>query len=78
MNNNRVVIKDYTKPNYVIMIDTPQGESIIMSGTFTNLENAKKELNNRVEYHDTHVNLYNGYSNFYLVEIVTNIKKMED
>lgn len=69
-----VKIRDCAKPNYVIMRDTPNGR-IIVSGTFTILENAKKELRRRLNFKVP--GNVNEWSAPYLVEITVNIKKIE-
>lgn len=75
-----VKIRDCAKPNYVIMRDTPNGQ-IIVSGTFTILENAKKELRRRLNFKVPEgLNVpetVKGWSAPYLVEITVNIKKIE-
>lgn len=73
----RINVKDSTKPNYIILINNPQGEPLKMSATFTNLQNAKAEVERRRKYHDEHPSMYEGFSNFYLAEITTNIKELK-
>lgn len=45
----RLVIKDTSKSNYVIMRETPNNGSVIISATFTIKENAIKEVKNRIK-----------------------------
>lgn len=45
----RLVIRDYTKPNYVIMRRLPNGREAVISGTFTVKENAIKECEKRIK-----------------------------
>ena len=74
----RIIVKDSNKPNYVILMNNPQGQPLVMSGTFTNLENAKAEVERRRKYHDENPNLYTGgWSNFYLAEVTTTIKEVK-
>jgi len=46
---DKIQIKDYTKPNYVIMRKIPDGREVVISGTFTIKENAIKECNKRIK-----------------------------
>lgn len=85
----RMVIKDYTKPNYVIMRETPNGP-VIISGTFTIKENAIKEVKERIKNynnmmatgkdmygHKVNLKLEEGWSKPYLVELKLDMIKVE-
>lgn len=87
---DRLELKDYTKPNYVIMRKVPDGREVVISGTFTIKENAIKECNKRIKrYRDiiatgkneygTDVNLeeFKQWGEPYLVEVQINLKKVE-
>ena len=87
--NNRLVLKDYTEKNYIIMRETPNGP-IIISGTFTIKENAIKEVKERIKNYrnmmatgkdmygyKVNLQLEEGWGEPYLVEVEVNMKKVE-
>ena len=87
---DRLQLKDYKKPNYVIMRKVPDGSEVIISGTFTVKENAIKEVKERIKrYRDilaTGKNQYGANVNLeefkqwgepYLVEVKLEMNKVE-
>jgi len=86
----RIVIKDYAKPNYVIMKRLPDGREVIISGTFTIKENAIKECEKRIKRYrniiatgkdeygmNIDVEEFKKWGEPYLVEVQVNLKKVE-
>ncbi len=86
----RIVIKDYAKPNYVIMKRLPDGREVIISGTFTIKENAIKECEKRIKRYrniiatgkdeygmNIDVEEFKKWGEPYLVEVEVNLKKVE-
>ena len=86
----RIVIKDYTKPNYVIMRRIPDGREVIISGTFTIKENAIKECNKRIKRYrniiatgkdeydmDIDIEQFKKWGETYLVELKLEMNKVE-
>ena len=86
----RIVIKDYTKPNYVIMRRIPDGREVIISGTFTIKENAIKECNKRIKRYrniiatgkdeydmDIDIEQFKKWGEPYLVELKLEMNKVE-
>jgi len=87
---DKIQIKDYTKPNYVIMRRIPDGREVVISGTFTIKENAIKECNKRIKRYrniiatgkdeygmDIDVEQFKKWGEPYLVEVEVNLKKVE-
>jgi len=75
----KIIINDVTKKQYVIMRDTPNGP-IVISGTFSILENAKNECKKRIKFGKESNNVYtaqNGWSEPYLVEIKVELEKIK-
>ena len=73
---DKIQIKDYTKPNYVIMRKIPDGREVVISGTFTIKENAIKECKKRIEYCRETNDIGNGWGEPYLVEINLQLNKI--
>lgn len=87
----RVVIKDTSKPNYVIMRETPNSGPVIISSTFTIKENAIKECKKRIKrYRDiietgkneygmyvTNLEDFKQWGEPYLVELKLEMTKVE-
>ena len=86
----RIVIKDYTKPNYDIMRRLADGREAIISGTFTIKDNAIKECNKRIKRYrniiatgkdeygmNIDVEQFKKWGEPYLVEVKVEITKVE-
>jgi len=87
---DKIQIKDYTKPNYVIMRKIPDGREVVISGTFTIKENAIKECNKRIKRYrniiatgkddygmDVNLEDFKKWGEPYLVEVEVSLKKVE-
>jgi hypothetical protein len=87
---DRLTIKDYKKPNYVIMRETPDNGPVIISATFTIKENAIKEVKERIKRYrnkietgvdewgrEIDVEEYKKWGEPYLVELEVGMKKVE-
>ncbi len=85
----RLVIKNYTKPNYVIMRRIPDGREVIISGTFTIKENAIKDCEQRIKRYrniiatgkndfgmDIDIEEFKKWGEPYLVEIGLQLNKI--
>ena len=73
----RIEIRDTTKKNYIIVRDTPDG-TVKISGVFTILENAKKEVKARREFKSPDwIKQPDGWGEPYLVEVEVKLKKVE-
>ena len=86
----RLVIKDTSKPNYVIMRESPNNGPVVISATFTIKENAIKEVKNRIKRYRTiletgmdawgrkiNVEEHKKWGEPYLVELKLEMNKVE-
>ncbi len=87
---DKIQIKDYTKPNYVIMRKVPDGREVVISGTFTIKENAIAECNKRIKRYrniiatgkneygmDVNLEEFKQWGEPYLVEVKLQMNKVE-
>lgn len=86
----RIVIKDISKPNYIIMRETPNNGPVIISATFTIKENAINEVKARIKRYrkvietgmdewgrEVDVEDYKKWGEPYLVELKLEMNKVE-
>jgi len=87
---DKIQIKDYSKPNYVIMRKIPDGREVVISGTFTIKENAIAECNKRIKRYrniiatgkneygmDVNLEEFKQWGEPYLVEVKLQMNKVE-
>lgn len=87
---DKIQIRNYSKPNYVIMRKVPDGREVVISGTFTIKENAITECNKMIKRYrniiatgkdeygmDVNLEEFKQWGEPYLVEIKLEMIKVE-